>query len=258
MKAVIKKVIKYIGIVLIYCLVLGAVEYGSQIILKYEKDSEIDFLFSGVGAVLGFLTVYIITNNKEKIIRDNKIIKLSTAIYASILGAALNLFIDYGIYGTVFRIKSDSSINCSITMAVLSVVIAPVTEEYIFRKCSIDMAKEKRFETVSLIIVSSLLFAVIHNVSNVARFSSLLLAAIVYSVLYLKTKKIMICVCAHFGHNLVSQIGKVERNYAFEIISVKTIQSKVTITLLMIVLMILCYIFIAKNDNKVITNEKTQ
>ena len=254
MKAVIKKIIKYIGIVLIYCLVLGAVEYGSQILLKYEKDSEIDFLFSGVGAVLGFLTVYIITNNKEKIIRDNKIIKLSTAIYASILGAALNLFIDYGIYGTVFRIKSDSSLNCSI-----SVVIAPVTEEYIFRKCSIDMAKEKRLDTVSLIIASSLLFAVIHNVSNVARFSSLLLAAIVYSVLYLKTKKIMICVCAHFGHNLVSQIGKIERNYAFEIISVKTIKSKVTITLLMIVLMILCYIFIEKNvNNKVITNEKTQ
>ena len=88
----------------------------------------------------------------------------------------------------------------------LSVILAPITEEILFRKGFYSLLRGQ-FSMVTAVGINALIFALIHGY-QIQGFFSCLLAGILYSLIYEKTGNIWYSIGAHMLCNVESMVGE--------------------------------------------------
>ncbi|MBD5134373.1 MAG: CPBP family intramembrane metalloprotease [Lachnospiraceae bacterium] len=101
----------------------------------------------------------------------------------------------------------DKTMNVmeNLIVTVSSIVIAPVSEEILFRKCLYGSLK-KEFGVAAAMILTSILFAVLHGY-GVQGFLSCALAGFIFACLYEKTGNIWYSIAAHLLCNVVAYLS---------------------------------------------------
>jgi uncharacterized protein len=134
-----------------------------------------------------------------------------------IILTVINVLFDWGfnrftLYGLSFLVPKyvENYINQEhtatyfgfIASAIVSIIFAPIWEEIFYRGIlfhKIALSKGIIFSSLS----SSLIFAVFHLRYDVI---PLCIGGIIYVILYLKTKKMIISIFAHFFHNVIAEL----------------------------------------------------
>lgn len=102
------------------------------------------------------------------------------------------------IYTNSFTPQFDSQFVYSF---ISTLIIAPVFEEFFFRKFLLQKLSERNSSAISL-IVSSLCFSLIH-LETPNNLIPAFISGLVFGVIYLKTKKIGYTIAMHFIINLI-------------------------------------------------------
>ena len=126
-------------------------------------------------------------------------VALIPVICGSTLGAAF-----HGI------LPMEPSVNpaCSLTDYLLAIIVGPVSEELIFRK-GIYGYTRKLFSRPAALVVSSLLFTLIHGSLSLQGFSQTLLVGVILVLIYEKTGNISYCIGTHMALNAFSVLSNV-------------------------------------------------
>ncbi|OJF91371.1 CPBP family intramembrane glutamic endopeptidase [Alkalibacterium sp. 20] len=123
-------------------------------------------------------------------------------LYFSFAGLVLRIFItrpEISSFALSFMV--DASPTESSTWLIISaVILAPITEEFIFRGLILNKWAEKSSNTRALII-SSLLFGVLHFGSFII---PQFIGGLLYGIVYIKTKKLIYPILMHVINNLIA------------------------------------------------------
>lgn len=94
-----------------------------------------------------------------------------------------------------------------IQMIVSAVILAPIKEEWITRKLIIGSIF-KNFPFIGL-LVSSFGFGLLHMIAGFSIYALIQysLAGLVFGLIYLKTRRIEVCILAHFLNNFISVVA---------------------------------------------------
>ncbi|MDO5847998.1 MAG: type II CAAX endopeptidase family protein [Methanobrevibacter sp.] len=124
----------------------------------------------------------------------------------------LNLIFSYGmIYLSILFIGTSFDLSNSIAhasglfavgTAISTIIIAPVSEELVFRGVIFNRLN-KRINVILAILISSILFGLCHDYGGM--FSAFIFG-ICMCILYIKTDNIFVPMGAHFLNNLISEI----------------------------------------------------
>ena len=165
----------------------------------------------------------------------------------------LNIFLSYGmLYFSNFILgiaASQNLFNSFFTGGLLAtIIVSPISEELIFRGVFLNRLK-LILPTTLAILVSSLLFAVLHSFGSI--FSAFVFGVCV-AILYLKTDNIFVAIFAHFLNNLFAEIivRMDYNNVLFTNNSVVVIMSILAVCSLVIIL-----IYIIKELNTIKNNK---
>lgn len=96
---------------------------------------------------------------------------------------------------------TEDSPGLTVLLLVFAIVIAPITEELIFRKALFRFARQNFSRWIAL-LAPSLLFAALHQ--NLASFLPLVALGVIYSLAYERTGRIGVPIIAHGLFNLHS------------------------------------------------------
>ncbi|MGH4138444.1 CPBP family intramembrane glutamic endopeptidase [Clostridium sp.] len=148
-------------------------------------------------------------------------------VFAAIMIIAFRLMFDNSLTLWVSKISMPDIINGALEelsvspfIVILSAaVVAPIYEEIIFRGILLKGMAKKINPTIAL-VVSSLLFAVVHF--NIPQGINAFLLGLVIGFIYLTTQSIYLSIFAHFINNLLalsvsSQFALIGERYAMEI-----------------------------------------
>lgn len=113
----------------------------------------------------------------------------------------LNLFPDLSSL-VKFHLSSLYLANSLVWSFFATVLISPLSEELIFRGVILNRLKII-LPTVFAILISSLLFAMLHSYGSII---SAFVFAMCVAILYLKTDNIMVPIFAHFLNNLLAEV----------------------------------------------------
>ena len=136
-------------------------------------------------------------------------IKISWVLLAVLIGI-IYWYLDHWLMSTIFNTNSEASIEnwnqSNAKYHVLSVffsavILAPLFEELFFRGLIFNCILQ-RFNFVSAITISSLLFTLIHW--SWPEFISLFFAGVIYALMTHKSNSVMTAVIAHIVHNLMT------------------------------------------------------
>lgn len=218
------KSIKIKKMVLVYFCVTIIIVAISQIpCFRKNTALDFDFWFMIINFMLIFYFVFKLMKNHidfKGVLHDFKVkVKWNEIIKLVILNIILSLGCVFCILFLVYKISpnmvkdllmeessSDSgSIMNLIFQCIAAVLLAPFVEESIFRGVILNRLSLK-FKTSTSIIISSVLFGIIHG--QLAAFGAILFG-ITMSILYLKNKNILVNISAHILNNLIVGIGNV-------------------------------------------------
>ncbi|MBP3951808.1 CPBP family intramembrane glutamic endopeptidase [Bacillus suaedae] len=150
------------------------------------------------------------------------------------------------IYLEIFNSLSGKEIELSreftiIITLIISVVLAPVFEELLFRGYFLNKWKAK-MNILKAIIISSLLFAFFHF--DFLLFFSYFCSGVFYSLAYLKTKRLVVPIILHSLTNLFSNISILFPSLNINFLSFETFKQIMTISSFVYVVLFLtvCYI----------------
>jgi len=190
-------------IILIYIISIIAMVFFVQIpTIKniVSKDSTFGDIIISTFVIVGLLIVSFknqkVSSNKFmsciKSIEWKKIVKLYILSITLFIGVIL-------LISPIISINTWDYSNKNIFSSVFYfIVLAPIIEEFIFRGIILNRFK-KKYNQKSVIIISSILFALLHFDPNV--FSRFLLGLLA-SLLYIETKNIINCMIFHSLNNL--------------------------------------------------------
>jgi membrane protease YdiL (CAAX protease family) len=85
-----------------------------------------------------------------------------------------------------------------------ALLFAPIVEEFVFRKCCFDAAKNQ-LNPIAILLITSVLFGFSHP-SSFSKISSAFLSGFVFGFIYLKTQNIIYPISAHISCNLALSI----------------------------------------------------
>lgn len=94
-------------------------------------------------------------------------------------------------------------IRMPMLLFIMSVVLAPLLEELLFRGIILD-GYLKNYSPVNSILISAFLFALIHG--NIAQGIGAFLMGVVAGVLYWRTKSLLFCIALHFSNNFTGYL----------------------------------------------------
>ncbi|QIL48088.1 CPBP family intramembrane glutamic endopeptidase [Vagococcus hydrophili] len=80
------------------------------------------------------------------------------------------------------------------------IILAPILEEIVFRGLMRQLIANK----YNYIVISSLLFSLIHSPENSYLFLGVFISGILFSLSYIKTNNLVIPICIHLINNLVA------------------------------------------------------
>lgn len=141
---------------------------------------------------------------------------LSFSIVGFVLGSMAKMI------GCLLRTPSASLSNSQDTLSLdfiayifAVLIVAPVIEELFFRKWMISYLERKKFKTVFIILISSIVFFLGHIswTNNIFRLDSFIFG-VVMCCIYIKYRDIRLCIFVHFINNLtVNIIGIIIHHY---------------------------------------------
>ncbi|WP_027622921.1 CPBP family intramembrane glutamic endopeptidase [Clostridium lundense] len=132
--------------------------------------------------------------------------------------------------------STPSIIAASVVVFIFIVIIAPVFEEILIRGIILEGFLNK-YKALTAIIVSSLIFGIIHL--NIPQFINATLLGLFLAIIYYKTKSLILCIVSHALNNILA-IALIFVNFQFNVISL----------FIGIVLFIVAGIFFIKHVNE--------
>lgn len=121
-----------------------------------------------------------------------------------IIQEALYYLINHVIYGNeylFFNYKTRTFEFWKIPLFFSTIIIVPITEELIFRKY-IFTTLDKTYNVYALVLISSLLFSIVH-LPNIHSTITALFGGIIISLLYVKFKRIIYPIVFHITWNAI-------------------------------------------------------
>lgn len=114
----------------------------------------------------------------------------------------LNLIVSY-LAASLSKVSNDDGTieYYSVFLLILGVVIiAPILEEIVFRGLMRQLISNK----YCYIVISSLLFSIIHSPENSYLFLGFFISGVLFSSSYIKTNNLVIPTCIHLINNLIA------------------------------------------------------
>jgi membrane protease YdiL (CAAX protease family) len=127
---------------------------------------------------------------------------LGTAVLAFFAGQSCAVWL-YSMLGSEnfdASIQSRQSAGVVLTL-VLTLVVAPASEEALFRGLLYPLLRKRLSILVSALVTAGI-FGVVHG--NIVQFTAALPLAIVLALVYERTRKLWLCVLLHLGFNLAA------------------------------------------------------
>ncbi|VTQ89162.1 CPBP family glutamic-type intramembrane protease [Hathewaya histolytica] len=117
-------------------------------------------------------------------------------IYENTLG----IVIEWIFSDPISQIFMDKFNNNLISTTILIVIVAPICEEILFRGIILEMFL-KKYSTLKSILVSALMFGIIHG--NFIQGVETFFIAIILGYIYYKTNSLLPCIFLHFVNNFI-------------------------------------------------------
>lgn len=202
---------KSIGLVLLWQLItlIFVLLTTFTLLLRFKSEGSI----LSINAVLELATLPImilifnkIFGKKTNEINTFKKINKKTIFHVTLLLMSFRLLFNAFILPILMKIpESDSliqaeqTLNTSIVYAILSAcIIAPIIEEVVFRGIILN-GMLKRYSPTTAIVISSLIFAIIHG--NIHQAVNAFVLALIIGYVFYKTRSIYLAIFCHFINN---------------------------------------------------------
>lgn len=206
---------KSIGVILLWLIVDFIITLLSYPLTLQSKVESLTFSIISV-VKLFFLPIEVFILNKVFGRRTNELntfkkVNKKTIFHITLVLTIFRLLYDAFILPIILRIpesdtliQAEQNLNSSFIYLILSVcIIAPIIEEVIFRGIILN-GMLKRYNPSTAIIISSLLFALIHG--NLHQEINAFLLALIIGCIYYKTHSLYLTIYCHFFNNTASFI----------------------------------------------------
>lgn len=206
---------KSIGVILLWLIVDFIITLLSYPLTLQSKVESLTFSIISV-VKLFFLPIEVFILNKVFGRRTNELntfkkVNKKTIFHITLVLTIFRLLYDAFILPIILRIpesdtliQAEQNLNSSFIYLILSVcIIAPIIEEVIFRGIILN-GMLKRYNPSTAIIISSLLFALIHG--NLHQGINAFLLALIIGCIYYKTHSLYLTIYCHFFNNTTSFI----------------------------------------------------
>lgn len=207
--------LKSIGVILLWLIVDFIITLLSYPLTLQSKVESLTFSIISV-VKLFFLPIEVFILNKVFGRRTNELntfkkVNKKTIFHITLVLTIFRLLYDAFILPIILRIpesdtliQAEQNLNSSFIYLILSVcIIAPIIEEVIFRGIILN-GMLKRYNPSTAIIISSLLFALIHG--NLHQGINAFLLALIIGCIYYKTHSLYLTIYCHFFNNTASFI----------------------------------------------------
>ena len=204
---------KSIGVILLWLIVDFIITLLSYPLTLQSKVESLTFSIISV-VKLFFLPIEVFILNKVFGRRTNELntfkkVNKKTIFHITLVLTIFRLLYDAFILPIILRIpesdtliQAEQNLNSSFIYLILSVcIIAPIIEEVIFRGIILN-GMLKRYNPSTAIIISSLLFALIHG--NLHQEINAFLLALIIGCIYYKTHSLYLTIYCHFFNNTAS------------------------------------------------------
>ena len=204
-----------IGVILLWLIVDFIITLLSYPLTLQSKVESLTFSIISV-VKLFFLPIEVFILNKVFGRRTNELntfkkVNKKTIFHITLVLTIFRLLYDAFILPIILRIpesdtliQAEQNLNSSFIYLILSVcIIAPIIEEVIFRGIILN-GMLKRYNPSTAIIISSLLFALIHG--NLHQGINAFLLALIIGCIYYKTHSLYLTIYCHFFNNTASFI----------------------------------------------------
>ena len=198
-----KNSLKFICIVVIY--VFATSVFWEIWNLTLNEYANCKYIFLSMGAILGIAVIRFCLKNKYS--KENtKNFSVKYILLSLLIGLSLNFFIG-GIFDYILFKSETSDIEFPNVFSVsYLILVAPIAEEYIFRKCSVNLFGSEVSDKVFAVLLSSLLFSAVHNITDISTIMITFSSAIIFSIIYIKSRKILYPIISHSMFNIISII----------------------------------------------------
>ncbi|MBR3023529.1 MAG: CPBP family intramembrane metalloprotease [Oscillospiraceae bacterium] len=167
-----------------------------------------DKLGSNIALAAGGITgviLYLIPNKTLDLKRQLKTFDITVPVMILILNWTA-CEIASSVYGMIAcrfsSIEPDTNDFSSLIAVIGSVIIAPVSEELMFRLCSMGLIKKFKGKTFT-IFFTTLIFSLMHCFYSIQGMINVFAGAIFFAVCYYYTENIFYSIIAHMLHNLL-------------------------------------------------------
>ncbi|MFI3324716.1 MAG: type II CAAX endopeptidase family protein [Clostridia bacterium] len=203
--------------------ILYSLAWSNSFIFELDVDSY--YLLSGALSFLSLAVpfmfyLFLKKENPSKILQFQPV-KFTTGFMYVIIGWGLCLASNLPV-NFIYQYIDETGINSGVTvqpsadstlsfiLKIIAVSIAPaVFEEFVFR--GVVLSKLKKYGASFAIVVSSILFAILH--SNLISMPFAFLAGLVMGFIYVKTNNLWITIFIHFLNNAFSIVQEEILNY---------------------------------------------
>ena len=182
------------------------------IIMLFVNKNPITFIISTILSLISYTLFFKETKiKKEKVKVKNAIIFGFIIIAISSIGLILSERINdiIELFGCSFSkesleaLKFNKGLYYSLVMGIYVIILAPISEEIIFRGYILENLK--KYGNKPAIIISALLFALFHM--QYYQFLPAVLSGLLLGILYIKYNSIKLPIAAHMINNIISLIN---------------------------------------------------
>ena len=209
----VKRVLSVVGVIFLYFLIMFIGTMGFQILgegrLPLTADQFINYS-AEVGKVMTALFAVWFSHkkgiSKDLDSRKNRsfIKMIVVAVFSICIGRIFfESFVGFVLNG-ILPVTEDIAPNKTVFDYIVAILIAPVTEEYFFRKGLYGYVREKLNIPIA-VILTSLIFSVLHGY-HLQGFLSVFFSGILFALIYEHSGNIMYSICAHMMHNASASI----------------------------------------------------
>ncbi len=210
--------LKYTGITLTYIFItvlIGSIFAG--VLSKLNISAELKkAMYTMIAYILAIFIIFRLFN-KIRIADHISILKLNVKIIIAIIFFFLSFPI---VYQNIFvwfisfiklspeiienvadkDVAEYASLIKLLLRAISVGIVAPIAEELYFRVFTIEFLR-KEIKTSTAIIISSLVFSIVH-LAEIQSSIEIFISAIIIGIIYIKTNNVIYCIIAHSIHNI--------------------------------------------------------
>ncbi|WP_373385093.1 CPBP family intramembrane glutamic endopeptidase [Vagococcus fluvialis] len=115
----------------------------------------------------------------------------------------INLIVSYLTAASSSKVRNEGGTieyHSSFLLILGVIILAPILEEIVFRGLMRQLIANK----YCYIVISSLLFSMIHSPENSYLFIGIFISGVLFSLSYIKTNNLVIPICIHLINNLTA------------------------------------------------------